>query len=267
MTSKNVCKFPIQMISGGELTVSCFVRESDISVMSSSLTLDHNRLLLCLDGNGVFNVNGAAFRISRGTMIFFFRGETIALDSGKQLTYEYIDFDGQRASELFRRFDVTPFSRIYEGFEGSIPLWQESLFRSNDKTLSLAAESLLLYSFSRLYESGDTESGLISRIMQLTEDRFNDPELNITSIADELSYNSKYVSHLFKKKTGVGYSEYLRSVRMKYATMLFDRGIDSVKNVALLSGFSDPLYFSNVFKKHIGASPTEYLSSRKQGTN
>ena len=78
------------------------------------------------------------------------------------------------------------------------------------------------------------------------------------TIADELSYNSKYISHIFKEKMGISYSEYLRSLRLKFAVSLFDRGLDSVKNVALLSGFSDPLYFSTVFKKGMGVSPKEY---------
>ena len=96
----------------------------------------------------------------------------------------------------------------------------------------------------------------------ITEQRFNDPELSLSAIARELSYHPKYVSHLFKEKMGISYSEYLRSVRLKYATVLFDHGIDSVKNVALLSGFSDPLYFSTVFKKQIGRSPKEYIEAR-----
>jgi AraC-like DNA-binding protein len=58
---------------------------------------------------------------------------------------------------------------------------------------------------------------------------------------------------------GIGYAEYLRNLRIKYAVSLFDHGIDSVKNVALLSGFSDPLYFSTVFKTVVGLSPKEYL--------
>ena len=61
---------------------------------------------------------------------------------------------------------------------------------------------------------------------------------------------------------GISYSEYLRSVRIKYATALFDHGIESIKNVALLSGFSDPLYFSGVFKKYIGMSPKQYIETQ-----
>ena len=60
---------------------------------------------------------------------------------------------------------------------------------------------------------------------------------------------------------GVSLKEYLRTLRIKYAVSLFDHGMDSVKNVALLSGFNDPLYFSTVFKKTVGVSPTDYAHS------
>ena len=52
-------------------------------------------------------------------------------------------------------------------------------------------------------------------------------------------------------------------MRLKYAVALFDSGVDSIKNVAALSGFSDPLYFSSVFKKSIGISPKEYTKKIK----
>ena len=70
--------------------------------------------------------------------------------------------------------------------------------------------------------------------------------------------NPKYLSHIFKKEMGMNYSEYLNNARISYAVSLFNHGVDSVKNVAFLSGFNDPLYFSSVFKKNTGLSPKEY---------
>jgi YesN/AraC family two-component response regulator len=134
-----------------------------------------------------------------------------------------------------------------------------------ERNLDLTAESLLLYTFSRLESEDNAERGLIAKIIEITEESFGDYNLNITCLAEKLSYHPKYLSHVFKSKTGVTYSEYLRSVRMKYATMLFDGGLDSVKNVAQLSGYSDPFYFSNVFKKCIGISPKEYILSVNSG--
>ena len=259
MKNKNICRFPMSIIEGNSLTISCFVRETNPNAMKKSRLLDKNRLILCTEGNGVFLINGATVPFTKGAFIFCFKEETIVLQKGENVAYMYIDFDGARANELFRKFDVTPFSRTYIGFDGVIPLWQESLFRSSDKTIELTAESVLLYSFARLSYDKSTENALISEIIQITEENFKDPALSISAIAKELSYNPKYLSHIFKQKSKVTYSEYLRSVRLKFATSLFDHGIDSVKNVAYLSGFSDPLYFSNVFKKCVGISPSEYI--------
>ena len=93
-------------------------------------------------------------------------------------------------------------------------------------------------------------------IRYVDDNLFDFPD--IEQIAQALGYSQSYISHIFKEKMGMGYSEYLRSLRIKYAVSLFDHGIESVKNVALLSGFTDPLYFSTVFKKTLGISPTEY---------
>ena len=84
---------------------------------------------------------------------------------------------------------------------------------------------------------------------------------SVKEISESLSYSEYYLSHLFKEKMGVNYSEYLKNMRIKYAVSLFDSGVDSVKNVAFLSGFSDPLYFSRVFKKTMGKSPSEYMKN------
>ena len=115
---------------------------------------------------------------------------------------------------------------------------------------------------SRLDGDKDEQSSLIRRIIEITEENFSDPDLSISSIAQELSYNPKYLSHIFKKQMVMGYSEYLRNYRINYAVSLFNYGIDSVKNIAFLSGFSDPLYFSNVFKKVMGISPKDYKAKK-----
>ena len=117
--------------------------------------------------------------------------------------------------------------------------------------------------FARLSRTESEKGGIIAKIAEITEESFNDSSLSLYKIARELSYNPKYISHTFKQKTGTSYSEYLRSVRLRYAIALFDHGLDSVKNVAVLSGFSDPLYFSSVFKKQVGMSPKEYIESKE----
>lgn len=259
MKSSNICKFTFpQEISN--VSVSCFVLESNPDSMAKQKILTEYCVVLITHGSGIFTFSQKDYCVKNGFLLFGFKGEEIAATSTDSCQYMYINFNGNRADELFRRFDITTKNRVFEGFDGLIPLWRDSLAAANEKTIDLASESILLYTFSRLFKNVTERDTIINKILKLSEERFTDPDLSIASISDTLGYNSKYLSHLFKDKMNVTYSEYLRNLRIKYAVSLFDHGIDSVKSVALLSGFTDPLYFSSVFKKSLGVSPSEYKS-------
>ena len=257
MRYSDICKFTSTSLLE-TLTVDCFVMETNPTVMRKTFVLEKKRMILILKGEGKIYFDDSEISFVAGNLIFGFEGEKFKVSDEKDVAYAYISFGGNRADDLFRRFNVKPINRSFGGFDGLIPLWTESLCRASEQTIDLAAESIVLYTFSRLYDSASQLSGLVSDIVDIVEKKFDDPDLSMNVIAEKLSYNPKYVSHLFKQKIGVSFSEYLRSVRIKFAVSLFDHGIDSVKNVALLSGFYDPLYFSTVFKKVVGVSPKEY---------
>ncbi len=259
MYTKNICKFPLPTSGDHTLTVRRFIREAKEEVLSTPTKHPHTRMTLIMSGEATLVTGNERFTMHSGTLVFLFSGETSFVECNGDVTCMYIDFNGSRADELMCRFGITPERRLFEGFDGLIPIWQESLARASESAVDLAAESIILYTLSRLEPPDESRNGLVARITDITDERFSDPTLSLTSIAAELSYHPKYISHLFKEKTGTPYSEYLRLVRLRYATTLFDHGIDSVKSVAILSGFSDPLYFSSVFKKQVGISPREYI--------
>ena len=257
MNGKNICQF-IPAKSSISLAVYNFVLESDPEVMRADYELQQHRALLVSSGKGVFFFDSQKVKVGKGTLLFGFKDEKLFAEGTEDFQYIYISFSGERSDELFRRFGINRHTRAFFGFEGLVPLWQESLSRACSENIDLAAESMLLYAVSRLRADTVERNNIINKVASITEDCFTDSGLSITSIASELGYNEKYVSHVFKEKMGVSYSEYLRNMRLKYAVSLLEHGIDSVKNVALLSGFSDPLYFSSVFKKALGISPKDY---------
>lgn len=258
MKNFNVCKFPLSDVSK-DLTVSCFVLETDAQIMQNKTVLKSHRMLLIDQGQGEFLLNDVPVAFEAGTLLFGFEGETFVLKNGENVRYLYIDFHGERANDLFRRFEIHPHTRKKDGANALIPFCKECLLSTKPENIDLAAESVLLYVFSRLRTSPALQNDTIQEIIKITEESFRDPDLSITSIAKEIGYNPKYLSHFFKEKMHISYSEYLRSYRFKYAVSLFELGIISVKNVAFLCGFSDPLYFSSAFKKHVGISPKEFL--------
>ena len=260
---KNICKF-LPSASQDELEILCFIYETNPEAMREQQKLPHHTAILVKQGQGSFFFDGFRVPIVPGQLVFGFRGEVFSTRDEAPCEYMYIRFDGARAESLLRRFGIHRSSRCFDGFEGMVPLWQESLTRASESSIDLASESMLLYAFSRMVGIPAKQNDLIDRMTQICEERFTDPELTLTAIVDELGYNMKYASHLFKARMGVGFNEYLRARRLRYAMLLFDQGLDSVKNVALLSGFSDPLYFSSVFRKSVGLSPSAYRDRRKE---
>jgi AraC-like DNA-binding protein len=263
MTNKNICKFSTPLISDS-LYISRFIFETTEETMRKEVGLKEYRLYLISKGSGKLKINAKTTDFQIGDLIFVFKGEKVKVTEINKCEFMYIDFDGTRATELLRRFGIIDNNRKFSGFDGLIPFWKESLSRASKENIDLSAESILLYSFSRFSALTKKGNPLVNKIIELSEENFKSNEFSINSIAEELGYNSKYISHIFKEKTGVTYSEYLRDLRIKYAISLFDHGLDSVKNVAVLSGFSDPLYFSTVFKKTIGVAPRDFRLRNKE---
>lgn len=83
---------------------------------------------------------------------------------------------------------------------------------------------------------------------------------NITSkdAANALSFNQSYFCRRFQKNFGMSFSAYVNMYRVSVSRKLFEDDGKSISDIAFECGFSDPLYFSRCFKKHMGILPSEY---------
>ncbi len=70
--------------------------------------------------------------------------------------------------------------------------------------------------------------------------------------------SESYINHIFKKRTGYSIKSYVNRLRIEKAKELLLNPDNSIAEVALQAGFSDPDYFSRVFSKHIGIPPKKY---------
>ncbi|MFV0352565.1 MAG: response regulator [Oscillospiraceae bacterium] len=83
-------------------------------------------------------------------------------------------------------------------------------------------------------------------------------EITLDQIADSVGLNKSYLSRLFKAHTGVTVFSFLTNIRMERAAALIAEGNTYIRQVAEQVGFTDQLYFTRVFKKHFGVSPSQY---------
>lgn len=86
---------------------------------------------------------------------------------------------------------------------------------------------------------------------------------SIDSIANSLHVNGFYLSHLFKEYTGRCFTDYLAEQRINLAVELIRTTDLSLAQIGEKVGYSDPNYFSRVFKKRKGVGPREYSKKMK----
>ena len=108
----------------------------------------------------------------------------------------------------------------------------------------------------------DSGKAAINKAKWLVKEKYQNPDLSIEDISQELFLSSAYFSSIFKKETGQSFVSYLTNERLKQAAHLLETTADKSYIIAEKVGYSEPNYFSYVFKKHYGLSPSKYRNQR-----
>lgn len=103
-----------------------------------------------------------------------------------------------------------------------------------------------------------SRQSLSGRIQAMTERGFSQSDFSLRDISRELDLNQSYLSRMFKKQTGIAFSQYLTQLRIDRAKHLLR--FTQLKNyeIAQQIGFSDEHYFSKVFKQRCDMTPSQY---------
>ena len=257
MENKNICKFNISRSS--DLICTNFIFETQCSQRRISKSQFH-LIGLTVHGSSYLHIGSKIYPLETGTLFFVPRDAAFCIVASADLQYYYINFHGRRGNEFLERMDIHSTNCVFPGKGALIPFWRECLAQAEDKNIDLLCEAVLLYSLAHMQPAKAAKDDVIFQIVTLTQEQFTYPGLSLAGVAAQIGYDAKYLSALFKKKKGISYTQYLRDMRLRHAVFLMEEGIVSVKNIALLSGFRDPLYFSKVFTEAEGISPKAYIS-------
>lgn len=106
------------------------------------------------------------------------------------------------------------------------------------------------------------ENRLVRRAQEYIQENFH-KDLSLDELSKELDISPYYFSKLFKEETGSNFVEYVTNLRMSRAKELLKDLGRSMKEICVEIGYSDPNYFSRIFKKNFGITPTEYREREK----
>ena len=102
----------------------------------------------------------------------------------------------------------------------------------------------------------------VSSALDFVRDHYSEEDLDLNMVCSSLGVSAAYFSTVFKKETGSTFINYLTDYRMKEALRLIDEEDEKTYIIAMKVGYADPNYFSYVFKKKFGMSPTKYRKSK-----
>ena len=226
-------------------------------------------------GSGVVELDGKAYKVHKDEIFFLFPDVKTAYYPDKKTPWRYswIDFFGTKAAETLAavRVDLDhPILKINDSEIGK-------LFMKNVSECNKYVEVSDWISVSYFYKimaqiavqnGGETETkaapshtNLIEQALGVIEKNYRDPEFNLKLLAYQIGVSSEYLSRLFAAHLGTTFTNYLRKKRIAKAVELFDKGNYTIKEVADMTGFSDPYYFSTVFKKLNLVSPRQHLKN------
>ncbi|MFH1368544.1 MAG: PocR ligand-binding domain-containing protein [Elusimicrobiota bacterium] len=148
------------------------------------------------------------------------------------------------------------FSKVQEMLPSQVRAAARTLYLLAN--VSFRDELVLFLSQGRKHRSSNMKN-IILKATNFIRENFKDPEISLKRVADEVSLNSYYLSHIFKKELKSTFVNYLTRIRMEDTLRQLKHQPDkSIKEIAYESGYSDPYYFSKVFKKFYHSSPLKY---------
>lgn len=147
----------------------------------------------------------------------------------------------------------------------------EFLMKLNQQTDAEILRSMLLEKIGSMVSqpAEDTRnySALIENVMQYVEENLDNPNLTLKWIAENyLFMNVDYVSKRFIRETDQKFSNYLSNLRIQRARQLLSEGRGEIQWVAQQVGCgNNPQYFSQIFKKSTGLTPSAFVKKINGG--
>ena len=109
-------------------------------------------------------------------------------------------------------------------------------------------------------EIGPSENNaFVKRVRDYIDDNYRE-DIALQDIAGFFGYSDVYFCKLFKQNFGMNFITYLNEYRMDRAKQLLSDPMINIKDVSAMAGYRDANYFTRVFKRMVGKTPSEYRS-------
>lgn len=131
----------------------------------------------------------------------------------------------------------------------------------------LNAYGALIVKCVSVYMTARPKNKVAEQIIQSIAENYQDANFDLEKVLRSHPYCSDYLCKLMRNEVGMTPHQFLTNLRLQAASDLLCTVNSSITEVSHLCGFSNPLYFSRLFKKKYGVSPREYYTDKMKKSN
>ena len=231
------------------------------------------QLLYIAGGRAHFHLDGREEIVTAGHMVLFRPREVQKYEyyGTDQTEVYWVHFTGSNVTNILRHYGIPRDRKVfYCGYS----LEYQKLFRhmihelqmcreNHEEMLAILLRQIFILIQRKLGERGEParDNHTLAREIDAAVIYFNEhynKDLNIEEYAGSRHMSTSWFIRNFKKYMGVTPMQYVLSLRMSNAESLLEMTDYNVTEISSIVGYENPLYFSRMFKKQRGLSPSEY---------
>lgn len=211
-----------------------------------------------ISGNTLFESRGKKFFADAGSVSFLpGHVEFNRVSTDEELIIIHFRCHGSNEDEI-QIFNPEDSSKFAGFFFEILKEWDESSPGYKHRCHSIFYKMLKEMELYHAANPTGKKEQIIKNSVIYMNAHFDNPDITISEIAENSFISEVYFRKIYKEVFGISPGRAILEMRIRKAKELLRTGYFSVKEAAQKSGFYNVKYFSTVFKKEVGCSPSEY---------
>ncbi|MDP4183472.1 MAG: AraC family transcriptional regulator, partial [Bacillota bacterium] len=247
-----------------------------------SKKLQHHELIFIKGGKGNIIIENKRYQFNEGLLLYVCPGELHSIDIdvyeprcflSVHFSYANVNFNDGKW-DVKSELEILPlqpaqgfkdYFSIEDIFRKLVDSWNSKLPGYEFITRTLLQQLLIaIYQNIRKQNQNYSSSLKVEKVIQYMHQNIS-TRVTMTELSELVQLSSSYLSRAFKETTGYSVIEYFNKIKIDKAKEQLIEGDKKVKEVARALGFIDEFYFSRIFKKLEGISPSEFYSRNVHG--
>lgn len=237
--------------------------ENNKRLMQENTLFETYKLIYVFDGVMQIEIDGRNFEAPRGFSALVFPFSRFRIKFDPAVKYVWLEFSGFACTAILGRIAFSKQKPVLgkidmDGFEYLFEMPVNtgetySLYRLGGCILLL-----LSYYIEKFPSKTVQNEGYVFRACRFIDAHYSMPGFCVKDVVEALKIDRSHLYRIFKDKTGISVSDYIIRCRINKAEVMLANSDLSIKDVAYSVGFSDQMYFSRVFKRLNGRTPTAF---------